>query len=65
LRGCLQALKKMGVDEPFSDRAQFGRLSPTPLMIDDIYHSVSIQTVPQQQPSRHIIITQCDVRKGG
>jgi hypothetical protein len=61
----VQALKKMGVEEPFSDRAQFGRLSPTPLMIDDIYHSVSNHTVPQQQPSRHIISTQCDLHKGG
>jgi serine protease inhibitor len=37
----LQALKDMGVEEPFSDRAEFGKLSTTPLKIDDIYHSVS------------------------
>jgi serine protease inhibitor len=42
LPACLQALRSMGVQEPFSDRAQFGKLSPMSLMIDDIYHSVSV-----------------------
>jgi hypothetical protein len=49
-----QALRDMGVDEAFSDRAQFGKLSPTPLMIDDIYHSVSL--TKQYQLWQHDIL---------